>query len=228
MKTLCSLFLAALLGLSSHLSQAQVVDLSFDTLPSAQGWTHQGNVVESEVSSVSAGVLTHSTLANPLDNNSFYTRANPFDPSTPFNVDVTARVNSSQPSGIYTFTVLTGSESFQVQLQNGSVSAQGESFALDTSVFHDFRLEARPSQGSELFVDDVSIGTFDPVSSSVSSQLLFGDTNPFPNSDVSVGINQLTLTAVPEPERYGVVAGLALLGLAVCRRSSRQRFPRPG
>ncbi|HTG45423.1 MAG TPA: hypothetical protein VK633_12920 [Verrucomicrobiae bacterium] len=207
--------------------QAQSV-LSFDSLPSSQGWSYSGDIVESSAFSLAAPVLTLNTLTPAGANFAIYSRGNPFNPASPVDIEFTGRVLNSDSAGAFAISYWTGSEVFQLALSGNQITAQGNVVSLDASVFHDFRFAARPGQGSELFIDNVSASASGVMLSSVSSQMLFGDGNPGPNADTTVEVNRLSFTAVPEPTTYGCITGVALAGFAsirCCARNRNRKFP---
>ncbi len=179
----------ACLLLCSTILRADTITLSFNSLPSAQGWTYESDgvpdsdgVPETSIFSVSNGVLTQNTLPAPFTTEVYELRG-AIDLTVPFTISVRARVLANSriddvhPYG-FCFAAETGAESFAIGLSPGRIEdsfARELSTTIDNTTFHDYRLSATPGVGYEFFVDGVLVATGPPLSFVTPSRLLFGD-----------------------------------------------------
>src|ERR1041384_26009 len=93
-------------------AQAQLVELKFDALPSAQGWTYTtSGAPESVIFSVDGTTLHQDSLGTGSAFQA-YILFGAVDPTKPFTVDVRARVLQSETFqlGGFSFGVFTGTE----------------------------------------------------------------------------------------------------------------------
>lgn len=170
-------------GANAH---AQIT-LSFDTLPSAQGWTYRasaGAPSEASVFSVGGGVLTQNALSGYY-HVTYYLQPDVVDPNLPFTISVRARVlaesgASGENSWGFMFTGRTVDETFGIGLGTHRIE-DNESRVLSTTIdntsFHNYRLEATPGIGYSFYVDDVWIADGPPrtAGSPFENMVAFGD-----------------------------------------------------
>jgi len=145
---------------------AAVIDLDFDSLPSAQQWTYQSSLGtdEEDVFSVDGAVL-HQNSIGLLDDPRYVWQGSvqraPFD--LRFRARLTEFDGVGQPQ--WGFSVLLGAEDFFVYVALGPGFVEIEENVvgnprvfLDTSQFHDYRLLGDPVAGSyRLFVDGAQV-----------------------------------------------------------------------
>ena len=166
---------------------AGIITLNFITLPSAQGWTYESawGLPESEIFSVSDGILTQNTLDYPWSSEC-YKLHDVIDPTLPYTISVRARVLAESGYFMHNsfgfgFCSNTGTEEFGIgigtsRIQDATVTGNVLSTTIDNTQFHDYRLEATPGVGYEFYVDDVLIGTGPPRLLPGSQNLIyFGD-----------------------------------------------------
>jgi RHS repeat-associated protein len=149
----------------------QPITLNFSQLPSSQGFTYEvattpgysgrGPVPENRVFTISDGLLDISTISLGLCGSGSigYTWPGLGDLRTPFSLSFTARVleNDGNPFG-FTVLLYTGLESFSVEMGTSQIRLQGLlTSVIDTSGFHNYRLDGQPGSGYEFYVDDVLI-----------------------------------------------------------------------
>lgn len=166
-------------------AQAQVVELQFDTLPSAQGWTYTtSGPSESNIFSVDGTTLHQNSIGTGLGEGGtafqYYILANAVDPAKPFTLDVRARVLESErlDSGGFTFGVFTGSEIFEIFMDTSTIQDAFQttvSTSINAMVFHDYRLEGTPGVGYKFFVDGSLVATGPPKPVVLPNQLFIGD-----------------------------------------------------
>jgi hypothetical protein len=149
-------------------AQALTVNLAFNKLPSAQGWTFSAKrwgeppvavtIPESSVFSVSNGILHQNTLGqNDLE--AIYVLNNYVNPNKPYSITVKARLlaqdSGTEPYsfdfGVQTNVWFTG---FAIGIgeiwdQHGTLIANG----IDTSVFHTYRFDGTPDGSYTFYID---------------------------------------------------------------------------
>jgi hypothetical protein len=155
---------AVLLGLALCASSASaaVIDLSFDALPSAQGWTFftSTDTQEADVFSVD-GTALHQNSVGIFDDPKYIWQG--ILENRPFDVQFRARLTeydgpSPEP---WAFTVIVGSPDLWVFIGLGpgfiGIEPNGirtEIVPVDTFQFHDYRLLGNPEAGSyTIFID---------------------------------------------------------------------------
>src|SRR5438132_2727264 len=181
-----------------------MIPLSFTSLPSAQGWVYGafGNTVpESQVFSLTNGVLQQHTLGlgfatDPnAPGGNLYQLPDVVDPRRPFTLTLTARVLQDEGDAFDPFSfsvgVVTGPEQFAIGINTKRVrDSFGEEFpiTIDTTQFHDYRLEGTPGVGFTLFIDNVFVGTGQPFPAGAASPgfLTLGDASGLSNARAEV------------------------------------------
>jgi hypothetical protein len=166
-------------------ARAQVVELQFDTLPSAQGWTYTtSGPPESDIFSVDGTALHQNSIGTGLGAGGsafqYYILFNVVDPTKPFTLDIRARVLESETadSGGFSFGVFTGSEIFEIFMDTSTIKDSFQtavSTPISPTVFHDYRLEGTPGVGYRFFIDGslAASGPSHPVV--LPNQLFIGD-----------------------------------------------------
>lgn len=196
--TLSLLFLLLVAGLSPAWTPSAAaatvggpVTLGFTSLPSAQGWIYEGDVPEASAFNVSGGEL-HQTTMGLGGIAAIYRLPNVVDPLLPFTVVVRARINhygddtNGNPHG-FAIDVMNGTEIFYVGISTiNGIDAGGTAFpSVSPSVYHVFRMEGRPGDGFDLYIDDVFIGHGLAHPESL-NELYFGDGTRGANADVDI------------------------------------------
>ncbi|MBI3467961.1 MAG: tandem-95 repeat protein [Planctomycetes bacterium] len=180
----------------------RVVELEFDSLPSAQGWVYEngGNgTPEANVFTVDGTTLFQNSLASPdgsAASNSYYFEG-AVNSDFPFVIELRARVleqngNQSRHKG-FGFFARTGAEVViigigphdiqQLLLNNTEVTIDS---TIDNTVFHDYRLEGVPSIGADLFVDDMFVARLPREAYTESPRLYLGDLSASNNARAEV------------------------------------------
>ena len=224
--------------LNAH-AQAQTVNLDMSSLPSAQGWSYSGSVPESSVYSVSEGELHQNTLGiltQPSDSVSYLYNVAPAPSS--FDITLSARVTSEQgPWGALAVNVngpygqnallFLGTSQFQADSPAGGTFGG----ASDNTLFHTYEMTGSfgPNGSYSLYRDGVYVGStplpFYPESSAQASVVL-GDLGVrWEGTDVAdISSFSATFTSsVPEPQWYGVLAGVGLLGFSARQVATRKQ-----
>jgi hypothetical protein len=165
-KTITTLFAVALFALTVR--GATNFTLNSNSLPSAQGWTYVGSVSESNVFSLSGGVLVQNSIGLG-GGYGYYTLSGAIDSSLPFSLSFRGRVlqGELESSGhnAYGFGVQIDfvTHTFTLGLGAGQVNVDGSSFistSIDTSQFHDYLFTCWPGDGAWQFsVDGSLVGT---------------------------------------------------------------------
>ena len=169
-------------------SEGGALQLGFDSLPSAQGWTYVNfgtPAPEDRVFSVSGGVLHQNTIGVGIagqGQNSYHYNHEIINESFPFTITVKARVLQDEggvllltnPFG-FSFGAYLCAESYGIGLSTNRVSLNGDTIItnIDNTRFHDYRLLVTPGAGYQLFVDNVLMGSGPPRFGSFSD--MFGD-----------------------------------------------------
>jgi hypothetical protein len=210
------------------------IALDMNSLPSAQGWTYVGNVLESNAFSVSGGILHQNTI-DPNGNSEtaayYIQNANLVNSSFVFNM--VARLNSEQftgPANAYACDVQinTGSEYIgfglgarHIQVIAGISNSQGHEIAYDTSQFHDYTVAFNSNTNIwTLSADGTLIATEPamPNATGMTNVISFGDGTAGPNANAdyaSFSFVQGDATPIP-PTVWLFGSGLA--GLLVLKR----------
>jgi hypothetical protein len=211
-------------------ASANTIALSFDTLPSTQGWSYITNSGASETSvfSVSGGILHQNTLG--LGEFAEYDLPGVVDPVLPFTLSVHARVLQEEGAMSnefgFGFFVFTGTELFGIGLGTSSIQDALGTFLstiIDNTQFHDYRLEGKPGVGYEFWVDNALIGSGAPRPYTQQPHgLSIGDLTVTTNAraDVTRYSFSQSSTQIPEPNTFILLTtGLAgFLGYGGWRR----------
>ncbi len=220
-----AVFFLTLASLLSGVSlKAQTTSLNFDSLPSSQGWTYVAT--NSTVSETSIFSVSNSTLhQNTLGLGGFqadYERFNFGDPLKPFVLSMRSRTLQEDSSATYGFGFgwNTGTKYYSVSVGVNAFrfgSGSNQSASVDTTLFHDYRIEGNPNGLFNFYVDNLLYTTSSAVGQSGSNSIYFGDLTPT-GSNARADITQFSFRNVSTPAPsalftalFGLVPGAGLL-----------------
>lgn len=228
MNRLCSITVVGMLAFGlTAVTQAATITLSFDSLPSAQGWSFSSNgASEASVFSIVGGnTLAQNTLGLG-GGGAGYELLGVIDPDVSFSVSFTARILTEEtspglgPFGAFTVYAQTGSEVFGIGLGPNRIAAITQvvlSTAIDTSVFHDYRMVVTPGVGFDLFVDNVFVGAGSPRMETGPNGLFIGDSTAGQNAQ-----GEYTAFVFQQPAPIPLPAALWLMGLGLASLCARR------
>lgn len=198
---------------------AQDIQLSFGTLPSAQGFTYtpigfHAGAVEGSVFSIAGGVLTQNTMSLGLSTTGggvLYAIPGIITASEPKELHVTARCLQAQGSGInpagqwgFCFGFTTGSVQYAVSITPTQVYTLGPSGSVavagtyDNTQFHDWLLEYTPPGAFRLYRDGILIHAGTTGAALALNRLFLGDGTGAANARAEVSaFHFLQGSAVP-------------------------------
>ncbi len=184
------------------------VSLSFDRLPSAQGWTYTtsgpseasfGAGQTTPIFYADGTALHQNTIGTGLGAGGtafeYYIQYGAVDPTKPFVLEVHARVLQSErlDSGGFSFGVSTGKELLRFSMDTSTISdTSGTRLSLNNTVFHDYSVKATPGVGYTFFVDGSQVFAGALESVSVPNQLFIGDATSGGNAKADVTFYQFT------------------------------------
>ncbi|MDH3747396.1 MAG: DUF11 domain-containing protein [Gammaproteobacteria bacterium] len=184
-------FSVVFLGLVTEV-RAETFTLDFNSLPSNQGWTYRGSpLMEQETYIVDGSSLLQTTVGSGSATAS-YRMDNIVNSSEPMTLSFTSRVLSHE---ILTGGNLGWSFYFQIYdlaailrlgMTDNAVIVNGQSFNLDTTVFHDFVWEYLPGGDYEFFVDGLLLTSGNSFIQSGENFISFGDRTSNENADVEI------------------------------------------
>lgn len=211
-------------------SRAGEFSLDFNTLPSSQGWTFTQlgqPAPESDVFTVSGGVLRQNTIGiggGGEAGTAAYRLYDVIDPVRPYSISMRARVLQEErfppfaPLFGFTFGGFNGFEEVAIGFTLSSIQTIDgwyggrDPILMDTTRFHDYRLEVQPGVKYDLLVDSVLVASGKPYAApfdvSFPNALVLGDGTGGANARAE--ITRFDFSQVPEP---GVLA-LVLVGIA--------------
>ncbi len=198
--------------------QAKGIELDFNSLPSAQGWTYVSNnsiLSETDAFSVDGNMLTMDTIGNGFSGQGTnrYTLNGVVDPAKSFVLTMTARLRQEEISvnpnvfGFFSQISINNSTlGFGLGLEgaagNAIHSLDGNGTVLATNIdvtqFHTYRIEGQFGVGAQFFVDGIFISNISENNQLVNNGLEFGDPTGSAN-----GLAEITSYSfkqdVPEP-----------------------------
>lgn len=181
-------------------AHAENVNLSFDSLPSSQGWTYWGGPLAEDAAFFADGSsLVQRTVGSGTDSFASYRMNDIVDLSRPTTLSVTARVLSYErlswgSVGLgFNFYISDGTNSHRLALKHNRLQVNGQFIRLDTTVFRDYVFALYPGGMFDLFVDGrlLTSGRTGPGFNNV---LFFGDSTGHENTDAE--ITALSFTSV--------------------------------
>lgn len=192
MRRIVLIFMAMALGVLLHgLSWGQDVDLNFDSLPSAQGWTYYLSpysvpIPESDLYSL-VQVTDNATTVNALRLNGIGTTGDGtyrkfmfIDGAYAYTISCRLRVLQHTAQGYFYIGAFAGLNSCIAGINTNSIIFGNSSYSFDASQFHDYRLEARPGVGCSIYIDDVLVFTRPYIQEpDVPSHLLIGQATTY-------------------------------------------------
>ncbi|MAG92205.1 MAG: hypothetical protein CMJ48_00420 [Planctomycetaceae bacterium] len=215
-------------------ASAATITLDFATLPSAQGWIFSGEdigggpLLDSDVYSVDGTTLTQDMVGGDGDD-AQYRLLGALDAGMSTTLRLRARVTDYEPGSGASFglgfqvTVYDGAWVWQLIFTDEQVGLTNSArFDVDTSVFHDYRLEMRPDGTADLLIDDVlrESSTGNAIGFNA---VVFGDSaSSGENADAEITEFSLTQSraVVPEPATLTlwVLGAVGLVGFGWRRR----------
>ncbi len=225
-----------LLALSAPAAQAFSLNLDFNSLPSAQGWTYMamGNTApETSVFSVSGGTLYQNSqgVGSAPQGSNRYNAFNLLTPGADYTLEFRAQVTgeeSAAPNNHWGFGAGffdgTGA-AFGIALGSMTVQTDWAILSFDTSTAHTYRLVSHAralssAAHAELWIDGQFIsggnvgdyGSCTPLGNLCNSVYL-GDGTGGPNASGAYSSFSLASSDVPEPASLGLISlGLGLAG----------------
>ena len=209
MKFKGQLCVAAVLAVAQAQSYAVDINLDLTSLPSAQGWTYfSSGAAESDVFSVAGGVLS---MNGTLTNAAYYKLEGIVNLTLPFTLTATARVVSGGQT--LAFYIATATQFAGINLSPTTIidETNGTFLAsLDTTTFHNYKLEGSFTTGVNLYIDDVFITSTSSAAYPI-NMVAFGDSGGFGNGRAEITALSFQ-QPIPEPATYMLLmCGLSAL-----------------
>jgi len=205
------------------------VNLTFDSLPSAQGWTYNSQnspLSESQAFSVDGTVLRMNTMGQgfPSQGDNYYGHpVSAFPPGADWELFLRARIPQLEcvyhnPSiNPYGFGVIVQLDGLRVDLALASIvklgfNDPGMYISLDTSLWHDYRFVANRTQETYKFLIDNNIVASGPLSLGVGlpDGIYLGDLTGGENAVAEVASFSMVQT-VPEPSKAWLLSLVFIL-----------------
>lgn len=209
--------------------QAQTVTVDFDSLPSSQGWTYEGNLAENTAFFADSFSLLQTTVGSGGRSFAIYSMLDILDSSKRLTLSFTARViiyeqvtGGSDGLGL-NFIAHDGEIQHRLGMTDNLLLVDGQYILLDTTVFHDYVFILNPGGTSEAFVDGVLVASGRGYRFASNNKLIFGDSTAHENSDAEITAMSFTVADVSEIliddiealADSGIVNGKQLNGLIV-------------
>jgi len=219
-RTVQTLGVAALAIFLAASARAGNATLSFDSLPSAQGWTYfdNGFNLEADVFSVAGGVLSMDSSSVDAG---YYYLGGVLDPALSFSMSMRARISS----GGYSLAAYVASADQFVDFRLSPTSITSnvsgvttEIAAVDNTQFHDYRIDGKFGETFTLFVDSAAVYTDTFRTGTVFGNLILGDDGSFGSGTAEVTTYSFR-QPIPEPASWLLMIG-GLLALAGCKRQA--------
>lgn len=228
---LCFSMLAILA--TSESAKATLLSLDFSTLPSSQGFSYDnfGNPVpEGSIFSVdgTGTTLTQNSIGQPLVSpaNNIYRLDGIVNSTDPFVLELRARVIDVEPLSPFTpvpffSSVRTGAQRFELFFDDSTIRGPGGvviSTSIDTTTFHDYRIEGTPGNGTfDVFVDNLFLASATSLFDVSENYIGLGDPTGA-GGNAHVEITRFDFTQVPEP-LSSILLMTSLLLFIVSRRT---------
>ena len=220
-----ALFSGALLLLPASVF-AGSIDLSFGTLPSAQGFTYTSTsgTPENQIFSTNGTTLFLNSESLAASANGGYILSGGYNPAIDTTIDIVMQVNEGTTAGSNDFQVRGGSELFDFGFSDSGVRIQGSTFVplTTTSAFNDYKIFLPGGSGTySLYQNGILESSGSAISGSFGAGFLsFGEEDT--NGSGSAEITQLNYTVAPEPASW-MLCTLAVSGLALKWRNPESR-----
>jgi uncharacterized repeat protein (TIGR01451 family) len=187
-------------------AQADTFTLNFDSLPSNQGWTYRGSsLTEQETYSVDGASLFQTTVGSG-ETTARYEIKNVINSSEPMTLSFTSRVLSREivigetRGQSFSFQIYDLAAILDLGLTDTAVIVNGQSFDLDTSVFHDYVWEYLPGGDYEFFVDGLLLTSGNRFIQSGDNFISFGDRTRNENEDIEITALSFTVVSGARPD----------------------------
>ena len=232
--------LAAGFAAACATTHGAVIELAFDTLPSAQGWGYEtlpvSTVAETSVFSLAPGMLVQNTVGLG-DGRNYYARYDGLDWTRPFSIELRSRLTQDVgspnrpggPLGAFAIAARTGTESYAIVFRPNIIQNNAEEVihsGFDTSQFHNYQLDVTPGVGYQLFVDGVFVHAGAPFALAATPHLFIGDPTFYVQARAEVSAYRVTQQDIPEPTTALLASlGLTIAGLTMWR--GRKATPTP-
>ena len=222
------------------IGRAERIELSFDRLPSQQGWTYSGRVPESSVFSVAEGVLRMDGRGLG-DTMARYQQIGVIDATLPFTLEARLRIVDSDTlspydvfelgahgpklSSYWSWSIGQGSGFSRVSTMVSREDGAGVSVGMNIdSGFHDYFMNVTPGGTFQAYIDGKLFASGATPEFEMNNLLLFQD-----SSREAEGVMEMRRfvfqQAIPEPSSDFICCFGAAVLLASHRRIGREKMP---
>ncbi len=212
-------------------SRGASVSLSLDSLPSRQGWAYSTTGVdvgtpEASVFTVSDGVLVQDSMGQGFGHGEIQcARPVVLNEAEPMVLEIRARltnIEGYESNGCYgygfNFGLCTGKHLYQFGMMPDRIRddcpISHDIVFLDTTVFHDYRIEMLPSGTARFFVDGALKTVTSGHSRDIAAKLFLGDGTGTTNARAEVASYRFTQSGSPLPAALSVALLAAATGMA--------------